>query len=149
LSAACVNSVCATASCTNGVQDSTETDIDCGGAACPPCAIGMRCRIGPDCADGACTESMCRASTCADRTKNGTETDIDCGGECGPCPLNARCLSDEDCTSAHCIGNSCRQPCPSASMSSGCPECAQGSTCCTFNQYCGCTAVVRGSPICF
>ncbi len=150
LSAACVNSLCATASCTNGVQDSAETDIDCGGSACPPCAAGMRCHIGSDCADGTCLEGSCRASTCADRTKNGNETDIDCGGSCGPCALNARCAADDDCMSGHCASGVCRQPCASPNSANGCPACAvtTASACCSLNQYCGCTVIVRNSPFC-
>ncbi|HVW25872.1 MAG TPA: hypothetical protein VHC69_10905 [Polyangiaceae bacterium] len=148
LSAACVNGVCATPSCTNGVQDSMETDIDCGGPACPPCQVGLRCRVGSDCADMACTGGTCRASTCADRTKNGDETSIDCGGSCGPCPLNATCLTDADCTSGHCAANICRQPCPSPGSSDGCPACAQGESCCNLSQFCGCSVLVRNSPLC-
>jgi len=46
--------------CTNGIQDGTETAIDCGGT-CPACA------------------------TCNDGIKNQNETNIDCGGDCTPC----------------------------------------------------------------
>jgi hypothetical protein len=50
------------ASCFNGIQDGTETDVDCGGPDCGPCA------------------------TCDDGIKNGQETGIDCGGpDCEPC----------------------------------------------------------------
>lgn len=47
--------------CNNGVQDGTETGVDCGGicAACP---------------------------TCNDGILNGNEIGVDCGGTCGPCP---------------------------------------------------------------
>ena len=30
--------------CTDGVQNGDETDVDCGGTACPACGVGQRCR---------------------------------------------------------------------------------------------------------
>lgn len=51
-----------TSTCFNGVQDGTETGIDCGGPDCAPCA------------------------TCDDGIQNGGETGVDCGGpDCAPC----------------------------------------------------------------
>ena len=38
----------------NGVQDGTETGVDCGGA-CPGCEIGQPCGSGNDCKSGVCT----------------------------------------------------------------------------------------------
>ncbi|WP_142786219.1 glycoside hydrolase family 16 protein [Changchengzhania lutea] len=50
--------------CTDGIQNGTETGIDCGGDLCDSCP-----------------------PTCNDGIKNGTETDVDCGGDsCAPCP---------------------------------------------------------------
>ena len=46
--------------CYNGVQDGSETDIDCGGPNCPACP-------------------------CEDGIQNNGETGIDCGGPCQPC----------------------------------------------------------------
>jgi hypothetical protein len=50
--------------CANGVQDGQETDVDCGGEACPTgncdddqcarCAAGLRCNVDSDCESGAC-----------------------------------------------------------------------------------------------
>jgi hypothetical protein len=47
--------------CSDGIQNGTETGIDCGGT-CPACAPG-----------------------CSDGIQNGTETGVDCGGTCPPC----------------------------------------------------------------
>ncbi len=48
--------------CTDGVQNGNETDIDCGGPDCPACP------------------------TCNDGVQNGNETGVDCGGpDCAPC----------------------------------------------------------------
>lgn len=54
------------ATCTDGIQNGTETGIDCGGQDCPACP------------------------TCFDGIQNGDEEGIDCGGStCGPCNPNS------------------------------------------------------------
>jgi len=46
--------------CANGKKDGTETDVDCGGTACPKCDDGLRCKVGTDCDDGTCgTDLLC------------------------------------------------------------------------------------------
>ncbi len=56
-SGACVNNVCQT--CTDGVKNGAETGIDCGGGACPSCAVGQPCLVATDCASGVCTANAC------------------------------------------------------------------------------------------
>jgi hypothetical protein len=48
-------------SCADGKQsvDMWETDIDCGGLACPPCKEGQHCTTGTDCTSGVCTAGTC------------------------------------------------------------------------------------------
>jgi cellulase/cellobiase CelA1 len=93
---------------TNGL----ETDIDCGGGVCDPCADGGNCNIGDDCSSGNCAGGTCVAApTCQDTTRNGGETDVDCGGpDCDPCGLGLGCTSDSDCLSANCDGGICSEP---------------------------------------
>jgi hypothetical protein len=38
--------------CTNGAEDGTETDVDCGGPFCPNCEAGQRCYVDQDCKNG-------------------------------------------------------------------------------------------------
>ena len=57
---ACVGGACAVPSCTDGIQDGSETDADCGGA-CPPCALGLHCAVGADCASTGCSGGACVA----------------------------------------------------------------------------------------
>jgi hypothetical protein len=74
--------------CYNGVQDGSETGVDCGGPDCQPCettcydGIQNQGELGIDCG-GPCPQ----CATCFDGVQNGNETGIDCGGtNCPPCP---------------------------------------------------------------
>ena len=49
---------CIAPSCTDGVKNGNETDIDCGGG-CDGCATGKVCTTPSDCATGACKGSVC------------------------------------------------------------------------------------------
>lgn len=42
------------AHCTNKSQDVDETDIDCGGTACPKCMSGQKCLVPTDCVSNNC-----------------------------------------------------------------------------------------------
>jgi hypothetical protein len=42
------------ASCFDGDLNGSETDIDCGGASCPPCKVGDDCNTGSDCVTTRC-----------------------------------------------------------------------------------------------
>ncbi|MCG8418820.1 MAG: hypothetical protein MJE77_12855 [Proteobacteria bacterium] len=49
----------ATATCSDGQQNSDESDVDCGGS-CPRCAAGQRCNSSGDCQSGAVCDELCR-----------------------------------------------------------------------------------------
>lgn len=58
-----VNVIIRAATCFNGVQDPTETGIDCGGAAgdpnaCGACSGGV-CTVNSDCSSGVCSNGRC------------------------------------------------------------------------------------------
>jgi hypothetical protein len=60
------------ASCSNGVTDGDETDVDCGGGTCPVCANGDACNTGGDCASRVCTANACTNDVgCSDGTREG------------------------------------------------------------------------------
>jgi hypothetical protein len=66
------------ATCTDGVKNGNETDVDCGGGTCPRCATGKTCASRNDCASARCTAGTCQ--TCQDpNTDCGTDTN---GGMC-------------------------------------------------------------------
>jgi hypothetical protein len=53
------------ASCMDVMKNSSETDVDCGGTDCPPCATGKACLGWHDCAGGICDTGTCAvARTC-------------------------------------------------------------------------------------
>ncbi|MBK9734071.1 MAG: T9SS type A sorting domain-containing protein [Saprospiraceae bacterium] len=70
--------------CSDGIQNGSETGVDCGGTcvACPSCSDGLQngTETGVDCG-GSCAA----CPTCTDGTQNGSETGVDCGGSCPPC----------------------------------------------------------------
>ena len=93
--------------CANMVKDGTETDVDCGGGSCPPCATGGGCTGAKDCASGKCDSLVCQMPTCSDTIKNGSETAVDCGGTCDPCANGKTCGKGTDCATGLCIGSTC------------------------------------------
>ena len=46
--------------CTDGVTNGTETDVDCGGTACPKCGLGQACKNNVDCATANCLGGQCK-----------------------------------------------------------------------------------------
>src|SRR5262249_28333020 len=65
----CKMNLCVAQSCTDTVQNGSETDVDCGGS-CPPCGFGKKCGTNGDCKGQSCINTTC-AATCTDGAKNG------------------------------------------------------------------------------
>jgi cysteine-rich repeat protein len=59
---------CVAASCTDGFENGSETDVDCGGSCAPTrtCADGRGCGVPGDCASGVCSNMICQAPRCGD-----------------------------------------------------------------------------------
>jgi hypothetical protein len=94
--------------CTDGVTNGSETDVDCGGTTCDKCADGLNCINGNDCQSGVCSAGRCMVPTCSDGVQNGLETDVDCGGSCTTkCADGKKCLVNGDCQSGTCTSNTC------------------------------------------
>ena len=47
-------------SCDDLILNQDETDVDCGGLVCPPCAVGEDCIEDRDCETEICTDELCR-----------------------------------------------------------------------------------------
>jgi hypothetical protein len=46
--------------CFDGLQDGYETDVDCGGLTCAPCAVDQHCLSPFDCTTGFCDNGFCK-----------------------------------------------------------------------------------------
>jgi hypothetical protein len=55
----CSAQACAPARCDDGVKNGSESDVDCG-KGCKPCALGLSCIDGDDCASGGCNTRCVR-----------------------------------------------------------------------------------------
>lgn len=45
--------------CTDELANGDESDVDCGGATCDACVIGLKCGTGGDCDSAVCEEGVC------------------------------------------------------------------------------------------
>jgi hypothetical protein len=57
----------ATPTCSDGVKNGTESDVDCGGS-CAPCADGKHCGAAAECTTGQCTGGTCCSTHTYDKT---------------------------------------------------------------------------------
>jgi hypothetical protein len=106
--------VCVAPSCTDGVRNAAETDIDCGGE-CAKCDVLKACKVGVDCTTGVCKDTgtgfKCQAPTNTDGVKNGAETGTDCGGTNNPlCADGQGCATRTDCVHNYCKALVCTAP---------------------------------------
>ncbi|WP_437965365.1 SUMF1/EgtB/PvdO family nonheme iron enzyme [Sorangium sp. So ce260] len=140
-------------SCTNGVKDGEETDLDCGGD-CPPCPTDKACAAPTDCISRRCEEnaggtgSTCAAAQCDNGVIDGNETDRDCGGgaaprgdnpACPPCAVAKDCVVGSDCESLSCVAGRCLTASCSDAVKNGdetdtdcgalCDGCKPGAAC--------------------
>jgi len=111
VSQTCMQGVCVSVNCNNGIKNPGEGDIDCGGN-CLPCDDAKTCTNGSQCKSGVCTGGTCAVPTCMDGVKNGSETGFDCGGglDCLPCPKDEGCKLPTDCESGVCVDVFCAEP---------------------------------------
>ncbi|CAF0991771.1 unnamed protein product [Adineta steineri] len=98
---------CLTPTCTDGVKNQDEIDVDCGGTVCASkCLPQEGCRSSSDCTSNNCdiTTKKCQTPTCTDGVKNQDETDVDCGGAtCSKkCLYQQGCRSSADCACSKC-----------------------------------------------
>jgi hypothetical protein len=108
--------------CSNGVQDTGETAIDCGGT----CAQCVACLLDTDCmSPEQCLSSVCVSPTCiTDDECTGTE--VCTSGVCVQ-PTITGCTSDSQCAGGQCVSGACSEP-PSGSCTTN-NDCLQGELC--------------------
>ncbi|MDI3287705.1 hypothetical protein [Polyangium sp. 15x6] len=130
-------------SCTDGVQNGDESDLDCGGERCLPCKQGQKCNTLKDCtgafvcADGVCCDNACDSAceacnlpnsvgTCNFVEKYGDDQSYGNGQSC----LNANnlaCTGGGGCKGA--LGTSCTGPTNCASGQCADPDGNGQKTC--------------------
>ncbi|MGB0679748.1 MAG: hypothetical protein ACPGUV_08820 [Polyangiales bacterium] len=145
-------------SCSNGVIDADESDVDCGGR-CLACALGAQCQAHNDCSSAACVAAQCAAAlpvSCSDGIQNGDESGPDCGGSCALCTSGAGCTGGDDCESGVCSGSVCQAPSCTDFVTYGdetdddcggdiCGPCENGDSCITGTD---CNSLVCSGGIC-
>jgi hypothetical protein len=55
----CPDKITLCGACNDGVTNGSETDVDCGGPECAPCANQDACAVSSDCASGRCNAGVC------------------------------------------------------------------------------------------
>ncbi|MFO0593095.1 MAG: hypothetical protein U0441_36470 [Polyangiaceae bacterium] len=99
---------CISAQCGDGMQNGTETDIDCGGANCPKCGVGKECAgLGSNCMSNFCDAN----SKCAATDPNGT-----------PCMSGAACVSGY-CADMVCCASPCQGMCRACNLAGSMGTC--------------------------
>lgn len=105
-------------SCSDGLQNQKETDVDCGGGVCPPCELDRRCVARRDCASGVCSAGSCVKCVVAEdcgpqgpcseaRCDDGSCVWLDVGGGTS-CDDGDPCTVNDICEGAECRGNDTR-----------------------------------------
>lgn len=88
----CAGAACQT--CSDGIKNGTEADVDCGSSAsCSKCVNGKTCSAAADCASGFCVDGRCCNTACS-----GTCQRCNLAGNLGTCtPSPAGTDPDNEC----------------------------------------------------
>jgi hypothetical protein len=114
------------ATCTDGVANGSETDVNGGGPNCPRCENTFRCIPGGDCRSGVCFSGVC----------------VNCisNNDCGDDPNECFCHPE----SGNCVSNAHNEDAP---IRQDC-DCAPGFTCVTSGENSRCLPPCGGSEDC-
>ncbi|CAF1327644.1 unnamed protein product [Adineta ricciae] len=127
--------ICQAPSCCDGNRNQDETDVDCGGSACPArCNLTQVCSSNSDCLYNNCHKTI---PSCDDGNKNQDETGPDCGGHnCTMrCALGITCSTNSDCNNGNChfTLKTCENPsCPDGNQNQGETDVDCGGSSCTI-----------------
>jgi Collagen triple helix repeat (20 copies) len=108
---ACVNGNCAlaTATCSDGIKNGSETGVDCGGGTCAPCGTGQSCLTGTDCQSGVCNNlNVCSSGSCGPGQSVCGSTCVNLQSDlnnCGGCGIV--CSNSSPCTASTCTSGGC------------------------------------------
>lgn len=134
--------------CTDGVQNGTETAVDCGGDGCSSCASGETCQVDGDCLSGHCdAQGLCGCPEgYVETVDGGCENVDDCAPN--PCQNGGTCTDGVNAYTCACAegywGTTCERACAQGSCTgtvtcdtttgevtscSGCEAGTWGTTC--------------------
>jgi hypothetical protein len=113
--------ICLFPSCSDSTKDGDETDKDCGGSKCGPCADGLLCDVDAECTSNLCgpaavtngfVVTRCFPTSCIVPVDGGMGggppmTTQLCGGMCPLCNDGGACTKNSDCLFQACIGGVC------------------------------------------
>ena len=142
----CGPAVTGVCGCTDGIQNGSETGVDCGGVCPNSCALGIPCAGPADCANGFCVDGFCCNSACGSACKacsqaktgvaNGTCADVLAGTDPdGDCTADAvsSCGQTGQCSAGACeiypAGTVCAPGSCSNAMASAADLCNGSGTC--------------------
>jgi hypothetical protein len=152
----CQANECVPPHCTDEEINGGETDLNCGGPDCAPCADGDNCLVYSDCVSLFCNDNSEQCEPCENTGEcAGAGDDFWCdpdangsNGGCVPTEDNgSECTGTEECTSGNCVDGVC---CQDTNCPGECNSCAPNGTCallaantpCSDGQYC------NGAEVC-
>ncbi len=126
------NHVCVAPHCNNTTTDADETDLNCGGLDCAPCANDLMCDgVDANCLSGFCGPGdICAACAAGDCPANQYCDTAQDGGTCVDDKADGQaCADNDECTNSHCetIGGGGKMCCDTACAGS-CQSCAAADT---------------------
>ncbi len=103
---------CLAASCTDGVKNQDESDIDCGGTCGAICQVGQACAQNTDCESSTCSGDQCREAGCVIQATSFTAGEANPNNPCEHCdpssatdawtprPVGSECDDGAACTAS-------------------------------------------------
>ncbi|PIN68549.1 hypothetical protein COV93_09035 [Candidatus Woesearchaeota archaeon CG11_big_fil_rev_8_21_14_0_20_43_8] len=105
--------------CKNGIPDSNEAGIDCGGVCTTKCSSGSTCSKDSDCTSGTCNNGYCVIDNSCSKDTDCLESFICENGACKP-RTKVVCTKDSDCLSDNCQDGVCVGDLPLCTSDSDC-----------------------------
>jgi hypothetical protein len=112
--------------CSDGIKNGNETDVDCGGGTCTACVNGKQCLTGTDCVSGSCSGGVCvtllaNGATCSSGSQcisgncaDGVCCNTPCVGTCQACIVSLTGSPNGICANVHAGMNDPNHPCSSS-----------------------------------
>ena len=146
----CEQGQCIDETCVNGTLDGSESDVDCGGEGCLPCAEGKLCNSAEDCATAFCDDGSHASGGAGGSAGGAGGSTTGVGGNSSNAAVCAQCTDNADCSpvGGFCDNGSCTQGKAQGETCSSHEECASGfcppedGVCCDTNCIGSCEACV-------